>query len=49
MNDQILQHMMDSIWMNIATIFMTAAMGKKNTAITERFFGIFYFISYCLV
>ena len=49
MNDQILQHMMDSIWMNIATIFMIAALDKRNTAINECFFGIFYFISYCLV
>ena len=29
-NEQILQHMMDSIWMNIATIFMNTAMDNKK-------------------
>ena len=44
--------MMDNIWMNIATIFIHAAMDKKvnnKLVISEYFFGIFYFIGYCLV
>ena len=28
-NEQILQHMMDSIWINIAIIFLNAAMDKN--------------------
>ena len=47
-NEQILQHMMDSIcnWKNIATIFINAAMDKEVLQISEYFFGIFYFISH---
>ena len=28
-NEQILQHMMDNIWINIAIIFLNAAMDKN--------------------